>query len=328
MNNEFDNPIGSYTPLPNLDISNHHIEPRGLCGFWCKFTYITLLLILIGGSVSLIVGGTCQLAVCVYEGNDLSSLLRKYWDYNTCSPDRFIDKYTKPYYNPKSYDVNAYEDYKKRVISGQLHKDFYWCCSIFNEICLLMLWIILGLIGLIAISFWGFKMHRRILLARTERLLKMFSQGSWILALNTKNVYLRDSFVLYYLGVCNLYVRQNYDVRQNYVTAEKLFAESVDRGVPEALIGLGWMAENGWGKPQNKELAQKFYAEAKEKIENRRESNGKGDVRGVSQKKNYIRSEVLWGVAMLSAFALLSLFVNYWISLNFQFLYLYIKYPM
>lgn len=320
MNNEFNNPIGSYTPLPNLDISNHHIEPRGLFGFWCKFTYITLLFILIVGSVSLIVGGTCQLNHCVGRWNKLSSLFRKYWDYNTCSPDRFIDRYTKPY---SYHHGNAYEEFKKRVISGQLHDDFERRYAKFNESCLIMLWIILGLIGLIPITFWGFKMHRRILSGRTERLLKMFSQGSWILALNTKNVYLRDSFVLYYLGVCNLYVRQNYDVRQNYVTAEKLFAESVDRGVPEALIGLGWMAENGWGKPQNKELAQKLYAEAKEKIENRRESNGKGDVRGVSQKKIYMRSEVLWGVAMLSALALLSLFVNYWISLNFQFLYLY-----
>ena len=269
MNNEFNNPIGSYTPLPNLDISNHHIEPRGLFGFWCKFTYITLLLILIGGSVSAIIGGGYYLAVCEWYCRAIIS----YHDY------RYIED--------------------------------------FNEECFAFLGCALGLIGLIAISFWGFKIHRRILSGRTERLLKMFSQGSWILALNTKNVYLRDSFVLYYLGVCNLYVRQN------YVTAEKLFAESVDRGVPEALIGLGWMAENGWGKPQNKELAQKLYAEAKEKIENRRESNGKGDVRGVFQKKIYMKSEVLWGVAMLSALALLSLFVNYWISRNFEFLYLY-----
>lgn len=261
MNNEFNNPIGSYTPLPNLDISNHHIEPRGLFGFWCKFTYITLLFILIGGSVWAIIGSCC------------------YWD---------------SYYDSRKDIEYLIEQYFAILGCG------------------------LGLIGLIAISFWGFKMHRRILLARTERLLKMFSQGSWILALNTKNVYLRDSFVLYYLGVCNLYVRQNYDVRQNYVTAEKLFAESVDRGVPEALIGLGWMAENGWGKPQNKELAQKLYAEAKEKIENRRESNGKGDDRGVSQKKIYMRSEVLWGVAMLSALALLVLNVNYWVYQNIK----------
>lgn len=282
MNNEFNNPIGSYTPLPNLDISNHHIEPRGLFGFWCKFTYITLLLILIGGSVSAIIGGVYCLEECEWEWSNIIGYHK-----HRC--------------------IEYFEEY----------------IEYFNEECFEFLGCGLGLIGLIAISFWGFKIHRRILLARTERLLKMFSQGSWILALNTKNVYLRDSFVLYYLGVCNLYVRQNYDVRQNYVTAEKLFAESVDRGVPEALIGLGWMAENGWGKPQNKELAQKLYAEAKEKIENRRESNGKGDVRGVSQKKIYMRSEVLWGVAMLSALALLSLFVNYWISRNFQFLYLY-----
>ena len=284
MNNEFNNPIGSYTPLPNLDVSNHRIEPRGLFGFWCKFTYITLLLILIGGSVSAIIGGGYYLNKCEWYCRQIIN----YHDYRL---EDFID-------------IEDFIEY-------------------FNEECFAFLWCGLGLIGLIAISFWGFKMHRRILSGRTERLLKMFSQGSWILALNTKNVYLGDSFVLYYLGVCNLYVRQNYDVRQNYVTAEKLFAESVDRGVPEALIGLGWMAENGWGKPQNKELAQKLYAEAKEKIENRRESNGKGDVRGVSQKKIYMRSEVLWGVAMLSALALLSLFVNYWISRNFQFLYLY-----
>jgi TPR repeat protein len=81
--------------------------------------------------------------------------------------------------------------------------------------------------------------------------------------MNAKNVYMRDSFVLYYLGVANLYIQQN------YANAEKLFSESAECGVPEALIGLGWMAENGWGKPKNMLLAQRLYREAEDQIQNR-----------------------------------------------------------
>ena len=80
--------------------------------------------------------------------------------------------------------------------------------------------------------------------------------------MHSKNVYMRDPFVLYYLGVANLYIQQN------YANAEKLFSESAECGVPEAMIALGWMAENGWGKPQNMLLAQRLYREAEEKLRN------------------------------------------------------------
>ena len=107
------------------------------------------------------------------------------------------------------------------------------------------------------------KFIRRILVKRTQRLLTDFSRGNWNSAMNAKNVYMRDSFVLYYLGVANLYIHQN------YVNAERLFSESAECGVPEALIGLGWMAENGWGKPKNMLLAQRLYREAEEQMRNR-----------------------------------------------------------
>ena len=107
------------------------------------------------------------------------------------------------------------------------------------------------------------KFIRRILVKRTQRLLTDFSRGNWNSAMNAKNVYMRDSFVLYYLGVANLYVQQN------YANAEKLFSESAECGVPEALIGLGWMAENGWGKPKNMLLAQRLYREAEEQMQKR-----------------------------------------------------------
>lgn len=107
------------------------------------------------------------------------------------------------------------------------------------------------------------KFRSRILVKRTQRLLTDFSRGNWNSAMHAKNVYMRDSFVLYYLGVANLYIRQN------YADAEKFFSESAECGVPEALIGLGWMAENGWGKPKNMLLAQRLYREAEEQMQNR-----------------------------------------------------------
>lgn len=107
------------------------------------------------------------------------------------------------------------------------------------------------------------KFRSRILVKRTQRLLTDFSRGNWNSAMNAKNVYMRDPFVLYYLGVANLYIRQN------YADAEKLFSESAECGVPEALIALGWMAENGWGKPKNMLLAQRLYREAEEQMQKR-----------------------------------------------------------
>ena len=107
------------------------------------------------------------------------------------------------------------------------------------------------------------KFRRRILVKRTQKLLTDFSRGNWNSAMNAKNVYMRDPFVLYYLGVANLYIQQN------YANAEKLFSESAECGVPEALIALGWMAENGWGKPKNMLLAQRLYREAEEQMQNR-----------------------------------------------------------
>ena len=109
---------------------------------------------------------------------------------------------------------------------------------------------------LIVVAIICLKFRRRILVKRTQRLLTDFSRGNWNSAMHSKNVYMRDPFVLYYLGVANLYIRQN------YANAEKLFSESAECGVPEALIALGWMAENGWGKPKNMLLAQRLYREA------------------------------------------------------------------
>ncbi|MBR3777975.1 MAG: protein kinase [Kiritimatiellae bacterium] len=122
----------------------------------------------------------------------------------------------------------------------------------------------LCIIGLIVvIIFYRRILLRHILLKRTQKLLTDFSRGNWNSAMNAKNVYMRDSFVLYYLGVANLYIQQN------YANAEKLFSESAECGVPEALIGLGWMAENGWGKPKNMLLAQRLYREAEEQMQKR-----------------------------------------------------------
>ena len=122
---------------------------------------------------------------------------------------------------------------------------------------------IVGCIALIVVAIICLKFRRRILIKRTQRLLTDFSRGNWNSAMHAKNVYMRDSFVLYYLGVANLYIQQN------YANAEKHFSESAECGVPEALIGLGWMAENGWGKPKNMLLAQRLYREAEEQMQKR-----------------------------------------------------------
>ena len=117
---------------------------------------------------------------------------------------------------------------------------------------------------LMVVAIICLKFRRRILVIKSiQRFLTDFSRGNWNSAMNAKNVYMRDPFVLYYLGVANLYIRQN------YADAEKLFSESAECGVPEALIALGWMAENGWGKPKNMLLAQRLYREAEEQMRKR-----------------------------------------------------------
>lgn len=105
---------------------------------------------------------------------------------------------------------------------------------------------------------------RRYRIKETSNLLRSFACGAWDSAMRAKNVYTKDSFVLYYAGIGNLYGLGG--ARQNYAKAERLFSASANEGNSAALIALGWMAENGWGKPKNMSLAQKLYKEAKEEM--------------------------------------------------------------
>ena len=105
---------------------------------------------------------------------------------------------------------------------------------------------------------------RRFRIKRTCHILHSFTQGNWQTTMKAKNIYAKDSFVLYYTGVGYLYGLGN--VRQDYARAEKCFSQSAVNGNPAALIGLGWMAENGFGKPKNIVLAQQLYRDAKEKL--------------------------------------------------------------
>ena len=79
--------------------------------------------------------------------------------------------------------------------------------------------------------------------------------------MKAKNIYTNDSFVAYYAGIANLYGLGG--VRQDYAKAEKCVSTSAVNGNPAALIALGWMAENGMGKPKNMALARELYGKAK-----------------------------------------------------------------
>jgi serine/threonine protein kinase/TPR repeat protein len=306
---DIDNLIVSSTPLPNLDVPNHRIERRGLSGFWGKFAFLISFSLVIGSFVSAyFVVEECLLDDYIYYNRRLDEYFQVHIDYNKLKIEDFRDKY---------YQHWDLQKLAKDIATGELCGDIKYYK---RESCyklLEMLGLILACIGLLVIAFFSFKICCRTIFARTQRLLNMFSIGSWNVAMNMRNVYLRDSFVLYYLGVYNLYDQKN------YVIAEKQFTESADRGVPEALIGLGWMAENGWGKPQNKALAQKLYDEAKEKIEKRRENDRDRNKTEEKQENSFLITEkvqrVFLRVIITSILACIVLIGGFLLYLNYKY---------
>ena len=267
-----DNPIVPDTPLPNLNISKHKIRRKGVKGFLGKLSLLILSIALIGCGV-----------VTFCEVDDSYSRYERYkydaelfhrvkYDFKSLSKEDFIRKYehglSLRYYTwydlrRSGIDCGGYKELMEDIINGDLDRVHRSAEKHASKWMWEMVWIIVGCIALIVVAIICLKFCSRILVKRTQRLLTAFSRGNWNSAMNAKNVYMRDSFVLYYLGVANLYIQQN------YANAEKLFSESAECGVPEALIALGWMAENGWGKPKNMLLAQRLYREAEEQMQKR-----------------------------------------------------------
>ena len=260
-----DNPIVPDSPLPNLDISNHKIRRKGVKGFLGKLSLLILSIALIGCGVAtfcIVDDSYSWYERCKY---DAELFLRVKNDFESLSEEYFIRKY-KHGISPRDrhgYRDKGYKELMEDIINGNLDRvimdEEKWASKHMWE----MVWIIVGYIALIVVAIICLKFRRCILIKRTQRLLMDFSFGNWNSAMYAKNVYMRDSFVLYYLGVANLYIQQN------YANAEKLFFESAECGVPEALIGLGWIAENGWGKPKNMLLAQRLYREAEAQMQKR-----------------------------------------------------------
>ena len=260
-----DNPIVPDTPLPNLNISKHKIRRKGVKGFLGKLSLLILPIALIG---------CCGATFCIVDGpyykyeqfkDDAKLFCRVKYHFESLSKEDFIRKYKSGisprryyYYTLKSigYRDKGYEELMEDIINGDMDRAQMYAENRASKYMWEMIGIIVGCIALIVVAIICLKFRSRILVKRTQRLLTDFSRGNWNSAMHSKNVYMRDPFVLYYLGVANLYIRQN------YANAEKLFSESAECGVPEAMIGLGWMAENGWGKPKNMLLAQRLYREA------------------------------------------------------------------
>lgn len=266
-----DNLIVPDSPLPNLDISNHKIRRKGVRGFLGELSLLILL-------IALIVCGVAPFHIVDhsygwYEAykDDAELFLRVKNHFESLSKEDFIRKYEHgisprcdyDYDLKRDYRYNGYNGLMKAIINGNLDRAHMDAENRASKYMWEMIGIIVGYIALMVVAIICLKFRRRILIKRTQRLLTDFSRGNWNSAMHAKNVYMRDSFVLYYLGVANLYIRQN------YANAEKLFSESAECGVPEALIGLGWMAENGWGKPKNMLLAQRLYREAEEQMQKR-----------------------------------------------------------
>lgn len=74
-------------------------------------------------------------------------------------------------------------------------------------------------------------------------------------------VFAGDNYIRYFYAVCYLFGLGGVSV--DYAKAGKLFLLSAKRGVGEALVGLGWMAEKGYGMPQSSERARQYYDEAR-----------------------------------------------------------------
>ena len=269
-----DNPIVPDSPLPNLDISNHKIRRKGVKGFLGKLSLLILPIALIGCGVA-----TFYIVDCSYNSyeafkDDAELFRRVKYHFKSLSKEDFIRKYEHGIHPRRLYNLRSigyidewrewrYKRFCEEFRNGDLDRAQMDAEELVSKYMWEMVWIIVGCIALIVVAIICLKFLRRILVKRTQRLLTDFSRGNWNSAMHAKNVYMRDSFVLYYLGVANLYIRQN------YANAERLFSESAECGVPEALIGLGWMAENGWGKPKNMLLAQRLYREAEEQMQKR-----------------------------------------------------------
>ena len=89
-----------------------------------------------------------------------------------------------------------------------------------------------------------------------------FRSGKWTEAMDKRRfLFANDGFMLYYHAVCYLFGFG--DVVIDHANAIKLFNQSAKRGVGEALVGLGWMAEKGYGMPQSSERARQYYDEAR-----------------------------------------------------------------
>lgn len=266
-----DNPIVPDSPLANLNISNHKIRRKGLKGFLGELSLLILL-------IALIVCGVAPFPIVEsqygwYEGfkDDAELFLRVKYHFKSLSKEDFIRKYEHGI-SPRNYYYDlrgvrnrgqGYAELMEDIKNGELDRVHMYAENLASKYMWEMVLSIVGCIALIVVAIICLKFRRRILIKRTQRLLTDFSRGNWNSAMHAKNVYMRDSFVLYYLGVANLYIQQN------YANAEKHFSESAECGVPEALIGLGWMAENGWGKPKNMLLAQRLYREAEEQMQKR-----------------------------------------------------------
>ena len=103
---------------------------------------------------------------------------------------------------------------------------------------------------------------RKFAQKRTIKALRFFQAGKWTEAMDIRYIlFANDSFVLYYHAIGYLCGFGGMTV--DYAQAEKLFLQSARRGVGEALVGLGWMAENGLGMSRSHECAVQYYAEAR-----------------------------------------------------------------
>jgi hypothetical protein len=220
---KIENPIIPDSPLPNLDVSRHKIQRKGAYGFGVLL-----------GSVGAVLLGMSGVAL----------LVTAYDDYY-------------PYYREYTQEAAELRMASSAIKNDELTVKIAASSGLANHYKAEMIYsFLIGSALCIGCCFIGFS-WRRSLFKRTQQLLLAFSQGFWHRAMSTKNVYRGDPFVLYYLGVGHLYIRQDYG------RAEKLFSLAAESGVPEALIGLGWMAENGWGVVKNKPFAQRLYNEAK-----------------------------------------------------------------
>ena len=256
--------ITDNVPIVHLDVKGHKIQKKSKG--WLKF-FSLLLPILVFAACT---GST--IAYCIWEfdygGSCITRDTKKLLSLNRGKSEvsdsdllslgwrKHEDYYRKEgcdhYHSRSTLSVNR----SGKVPIGEVRdllryyrkRDSYISSWVCGGVALFLLTIIITL--------------RKIVYRRTRKTLLSFYLGKWTEAMDKRYfLFVKDGFMLYYHAVCYLFGFGG--VAVDHAKAAKLFLLSAKRGVGEALVGLGWMAENGYGMPQSSERARQYYDEAR-----------------------------------------------------------------